>query len=680
MGFFAFLTRKSSDRSLNSQMPRNAPPSRQSTTSSFRTLIARIRCLELADLATGKSPLGISRSVQELRQEYREPAASKFSLTAVEEADSSQLRQQPLEQDDDCDARPSTAPMADGQNKPSHDRLLSRSAGFVPSKRLSTLSTNSHHGATSLRRYASVRSVQTFRSVDLLDARGEFRPSDFRARLAASGTRDYGEDVADRNIGENGVILSSTPVQTFCAGRPVLRDVRTPEMVIRKQMPIEAICEAAEDGVSVSSSPFLGRPPSRSTSVRTNPSIRKVPSRRPASREGSRSTDMHSISVASSIKNRSSVISIGRPKLEQGILAPSVAEESDDSACPPTVPRYRHGEPEANHRPQTQAGLSCAQAASSVSPVEHRGQLPIDNISFWAAPQIRLQNDSAAYQPSTPHHLGHNLSRRNWSIASTAPTTEGSETSSVLNIRSQSRCTAHTSIDLESLPETEEETTEKEVTPCGEGAPVLIQNSYETDLSYTTDGSDIDSFIKKRIHRAVPDGEALLFRESGFQDGGGALPGLFDRLQVLMTSIPTPVAEEAQELEDNDEGAESNFSVQTPESASGMFVPSMYLTQRQRMIALGFDYDTDDEELEAMDSDTCEEIGRAQKSNIPRLAMPLQSFRPMRSQEDKWSDDTKAKMALTLRREVKKHKRSSLKPRRVLKDAMEVDGNVADIE
>ncbi|KAF4583128.1 hypothetical protein GQ602_006272 [Ophiocordyceps camponoti-floridani] len=38
------------------------------------------------------------------------------------------------------------------------------------------------------------------RHVDLLDAQGEFRPCDFRSRVRAAGTRDYGEDVAERNM------------------------------------------------------------------------------------------------------------------------------------------------------------------------------------------------------------------------------------------------------------------------------------------------------------------------------------------------------------------------------------------------------------------------------------------------------------------------------------------------
>ncbi|GJC94341.1 hypothetical protein ColKHC_03167 [Colletotrichum higginsianum] len=40
--------------------------------------------------------------------------------------------------------------------------------------------------------------------IDLLDAQSEIKPSGFQSRVKASGVRDYGEDVADRNIGENG--------------------------------------------------------------------------------------------------------------------------------------------------------------------------------------------------------------------------------------------------------------------------------------------------------------------------------------------------------------------------------------------------------------------------------------------------------------------------------------------
>lgn len=43
-------------------------------------------------------------------------------------------------------------------------------------------------------------SLGSLKSRDILDAQEEIRPTDFRSRVHAAGARDYGEDVADRNI------------------------------------------------------------------------------------------------------------------------------------------------------------------------------------------------------------------------------------------------------------------------------------------------------------------------------------------------------------------------------------------------------------------------------------------------------------------------------------------------
>ncbi|KAK0637327.1 hypothetical protein B0T17DRAFT_521375 [Bombardia bombarda] len=52
---------------------------------------------------------------------------------------------------------------------------------------------------------------------DILDAQSEINPADFKTRVKAAGARDYGEDVAERNIGENGFQLESPQVQAFYA-------------------------------------------------------------------------------------------------------------------------------------------------------------------------------------------------------------------------------------------------------------------------------------------------------------------------------------------------------------------------------------------------------------------------------------------------------------------------------
>lgn len=70
--------------------------------------------------------------------------------------------------------------------------------------------------------------------IDVLDAHSEIKPADFRGRVQAAGARDYGEDVADRNIGENGVDLQSPQVQAFYAS---LNNNTSP----RKQQPASTV-------------------------------------------------------------------------------------------------------------------------------------------------------------------------------------------------------------------------------------------------------------------------------------------------------------------------------------------------------------------------------------------------------------------------------------------------------
>ncbi|KAI8964351.1 hypothetical protein F5Y11DRAFT_93901 [Daldinia sp. FL1419] len=51
--------------------------------------------------------------------------------------------------------------------------------------------------------------------VDLLDAQSFIKPSDFYGRVKATGTKDYDEDVADRNISENGSNFNSPQAEEF---------------------------------------------------------------------------------------------------------------------------------------------------------------------------------------------------------------------------------------------------------------------------------------------------------------------------------------------------------------------------------------------------------------------------------------------------------------------------------
>ncbi|KAK4251481.1 hypothetical protein C7999DRAFT_10775 [Corynascus novoguineensis] len=66
-------------------------------------------------------------------------------------------------------------------------------------------------------RTGSLRTNNAKAFKDLLDAQSEIKPADFRERVTAAGARDYGEDVAERNLGENGFDLGSKHVKAFYA-------------------------------------------------------------------------------------------------------------------------------------------------------------------------------------------------------------------------------------------------------------------------------------------------------------------------------------------------------------------------------------------------------------------------------------------------------------------------------
>jgi hypothetical protein len=62
----------------------------------------------------------------------------------------------------------------------------------------------------SRQRAVSIGSVESARGrafIDILDAQAGINPTNFHDRLRAAGARDYGEDVADRNVGANGSFL-----------------------------------------------------------------------------------------------------------------------------------------------------------------------------------------------------------------------------------------------------------------------------------------------------------------------------------------------------------------------------------------------------------------------------------------------------------------------------------------
>lgn len=323
-----------------------------------------------------------------------------------------------------------------------------------------------------------------------------------------------------------------------------------------------------------------------------------------------------------------------------------------------------------------------------------------------------MQVEETPKSPITDRAAESRASCRKWSIASTEHT-EPSEVSSICNIRPVSRGTANTSItvDLDEKLQGPKPSSE-------DGAAIDVETS-----SITTDGSDIDAFLEKRKRRTTPEDEALVFNEQGFFNGRGALPGLFDLFQVLPSPIPeepaqdeeiasteSDIAEPSHKLvetivQDLERGSEYQLSgakqsetqeaagafsdtvaeddyrsssVATPESVPGSFVPKIYLTRRQRLLALGFDYETDDDELAALGSDLEDNNHIAKMGDAAGNRSPLSPRIIIESPQT--TNERLVTEAAHRRKAAKKANRAGPRLRRIEAKLDDADGNMADVE
>lgn len=99
-------------------------------------------------------------------------------------------------------ARPETSPLARSVSQNGLDAKVALQPQVAPSVHSRSNSIVSNAGS----RYR-----------DIIEAHSEIKPINFKIRIQATGTRDYGEDVAERNLGENGHDLDSPSVKAFYA-------------------------------------------------------------------------------------------------------------------------------------------------------------------------------------------------------------------------------------------------------------------------------------------------------------------------------------------------------------------------------------------------------------------------------------------------------------------------------
>lgn len=133
-------------------------------------------------------------------------------------------------------ARPETSPFARSVSQNGVDAKVALQPQVAPSTHSRSNSIVSNAG----NRYR-----------DIIEAHSEIKPINFKIRIQATGIRDYGEDVAERNLGENGHDLDSPSVKAFYARSSVIRE-KSKADEITKQLGLESNNSRARAGTMVS--------------------------------------------------------------------------------------------------------------------------------------------------------------------------------------------------------------------------------------------------------------------------------------------------------------------------------------------------------------------------------------------------------------------------------------------
>lgn len=242
--------------------------------------------------------------------------------------------------------------------------------------------------------------------VDLLDAQSEFKPADFRSRVQAAGARDYGEDVAERNLGVNGVDLTSPAVKAFytLTGGAALAyrsdgsavDVHG-NMYQAERIPQDlkdASLEPTVDEGLARNSRRIRHPDQRRRSELFDVAAKQNHGRQPATpdrRTGAEERELKAAHRRVSVSNRRNSLQelltaapIARPKHRPLSSHPLVSVQTADPAPPPGIPRYR---------PKTSDGRE-------YSPVLQAS--PVERIRGVSSKKKRRGGDVDPYQAQPP--------------------------------------------------------------------------------------------------------------------------------------------------------------------------------------------------------------------------------------------------------------------------------------
>lgn len=530
--------------------------------------------------------------------------------------------------------------------------------------------------------------------VDILDAQGEIKPSNFRSRIQASGTRDYGEDVADRNMVEtlpsprtrgvysslSGSVLPYRPhgsVSTASSSKRVFKgqaglEYRRPssqQTSIRSRPGsrgrVSPATESFDQAMNFGGNDLHDyRPQSKMSlgQISVTGSRASTPQQAPRTADGSYMRDesntlyddLRSASPPGVPRYKPRQYSLPSGKLLSNTLPGSVRsarENLNSSLLPPHVDRSRQmyqqrcktpTSPNQLHsfrhrvdndwsrfnryagdylHPATSAWENASSSASEYAPsfsFGSTGNLQIDDAD--KQPSIRTfgrRGSISSYAPSDysgqqltggrsvrtadtsidiPHNsLFHEMkflggSSRNFRSRGgdsyIAPDRTGAEEDS-----------GGESIFISPATPSEEQPPFSPLSPSHRYGGLSISSYDATSVS----DSDADSFCNEQ-RQTRRDGEALLFGAQGFGDDGKSLPGLFNGPKSLaipkwpeMPATPTDVSEMG-----DDESSVIGLAVTSPELRQTSPRP---FTQRERLLALGYEYDSDSDMESSLDSD-----------------------------------------------------------------------------
>ncbi|KAL2023067.1 hypothetical protein VTK56DRAFT_3977 [Thermocarpiscus australiensis] len=466
---------------------------------------------------------------------------------------------------------------------------------------------------------------------DILDAQSEIRPTEFRARVRAAGARDYGEDVADRNMGENGVDLQSAHVQAFYARKESLAERGSQMGAYEAAARTRSLCSSSQQSPRNQKFPEVAPPsdsepaskghlrrhrsvntcmPSGSWNTKSNPPLDRstgnprdaVPRRAVRSPRVARDSVVLAKERAGVSVSENAAAGRGRlgetPLLDSAIRPHRRATVS--SASPIPCKRYSL---------QTLRS-SVASSVASRDTVIHLTPLSCPP-SSRACPVAELAEHPPALRTR---------SLRGWSTSSGTPTASDSSTTTASTItssaqRSQSLRTADTSVDL-NLTTTASPPILNPSVSVSVPSPItrlqdniIADNEDDDDTShhhhpepdtlfppppqsqsdtfniddYLSSDDDSSSSSSRARRRPTAEGEEdLLFKESGYGAAGlPQLPGLQD---PLLFTTPSSSAQQTDAVPEEEE-----LLREAARRLRGRASPTLLLPLRLHGLTLGFD-------------------------------------------------------------------------------------------